>query len=55
LVNLAATGEKLSFFFGLSNTSPFSVITQPNIRRAEDLKGKKIGTARFGARRISPL
>lgn len=48
LVSLAATGEKLSFFFGLSNTSPFSVVTQSNIRRAEDLKGKKIGTARFG-------
>ena len=48
LVSLAATGEKMSFFLGLSNTSPFSVITQPAIRRAEDLKGKKIGTARFG-------
>jgi ABC-type nitrate/sulfonate/bicarbonate transport system substrate-binding protein len=48
LVNLAASGEKLSFFLGLSNTSPFTVITQPNIRRAEDLKGKRIGTARFG-------
>jgi ABC-type nitrate/sulfonate/bicarbonate transport system substrate-binding protein len=48
LVNLVATGEKLSFFLGLSNTSPFSVITQPSIRRAQDLKGKKIGTARFG-------
>ena len=48
LVSLAATGEKLSFFLGLSNTSPFSVVTQPSLRRAEDLKGKKIGTARFG-------
>jgi NitT/TauT family transport system substrate-binding protein len=48
LVSLAATGEKLSFFLGLSNTSPFSLVTQPNIHRAEDLKGKKIGTARFG-------
>ena len=48
LVSLAATGEKLSFFLGLSNTSPFSVVTQPNLRRAEDFKGKKIGTARFG-------
>lgn len=48
LVNLAATGEKLSFFLGLSNTSPFSVVSQPTIRRAEDLKGKRIGTARFG-------
>ncbi len=48
LVSLAATGEKMSFFLGLSNTSPFSVVAQPAIRRAEDLKGKKIGTARFG-------
>jgi ABC-type nitrate/sulfonate/bicarbonate transport system substrate-binding protein len=48
LVNLAASGEKMSFFLGLSNTSPFSVVTQPNIRRSEDLKGKRIGTARFG-------
>ena len=48
LVNLAATGEKMSFFLGLSNTSPFTVVTQPNLRRAEDLKGKRIGTARFG-------
>ena len=48
LVNLAASGQKLSFFLGLSNTSPFTLMTQPSIRRAEDLKGKKIGTARFG-------
>jgi len=48
LVSLAASGEKMSFFLGLSNTSPFTVVTQPNLRRAEDLKGKRIGTARFG-------
>jgi len=48
LVNLAASGEKMSFFLGLSNTSPFTVVTQPSIRRADDLKGKRIGTARFG-------
>ena len=48
LVNLIAGGEKLSFFFGLSNTSPFTVVTQPNLRKAEDLKGKRLGTARFG-------
>jgi ABC-type nitrate/sulfonate/bicarbonate transport system substrate-binding protein len=48
LVNLAATGERMSFFLGLSNTSPFTVVTQPNIRRADDLKGKRLGTARFG-------
>ncbi len=48
LISLAASGQKLSFFLGLSNTSPFTRVTQTNIRRAEDLKGKKIGTARFG-------
>jgi ABC-type nitrate/sulfonate/bicarbonate transport system substrate-binding protein len=48
LVNLIAGGEKLSFFLGLSNTSPFSVVTQPSLRKAEDLKGKRLGTARFG-------
>ena len=48
LVSLAASGEKLSFFLGLSNTSPFTVVTQPNLRKTEDLKGRKIGTARFG-------
>jgi ABC-type nitrate/sulfonate/bicarbonate transport system substrate-binding protein len=48
LVNLIAGGEKLSFFFGLSNTSPFTVVTQPNLRKAEDLRGKRLGTARFG-------
>ena len=48
LVNLIAGGEKLSFFLGLSNTSPFTVVTQPNLRKPEDLKGKRLGTARFG-------
>jgi NitT/TauT family transport system substrate-binding protein len=48
LVSLAASGEKLSFFLGLSNTSPFTLVTQPNLKTAEDLKGKKLGTARFG-------
>ena len=48
LVNLVASGEKLSFFFGLSNRSPFTVVTQPSLRKTEDLKGKRIGTARFG-------
>lgn len=48
LVNLIAGGEKLSFFFGLSNTSPFTLVTQPSLRKAEDLRGKRLGTARFG-------
>ena len=48
LVNLIAGGEKLSFFLGLSNTSPFTLVTQPSLRKAEDLRGKRLGTARFG-------
>ena len=48
LINLIAGGEKLSFFLGLSNTSPFTLVTQPNLRKVEDLRGKRIGTARFG-------
>ena len=48
LVNLIAGGEKLSFFLGLSNTSPFTLVTQPNLRKPEDLRGKRLGTARFG-------
>jgi NitT/TauT family transport system substrate-binding protein len=48
LVSLIAGGEKLSFFFGLSNTSPFTLVTQANLRKPEDLKGKRLGTARFG-------
>jgi NitT/TauT family transport system substrate-binding protein len=48
LVNLIAGGEKLSFFLGLSNTSPFTLVTQPSIRKPEELRGKRLGTARFG-------
>lgn len=48
LVSLIAGGEKLAFFLGLSNTSPFTLVTQANLRKAEDLKNKRIGTARFG-------
>ena len=48
LINLLAGGQKLSFFLGLSNTSPFTLVTQPNLRTAEDLRGKRLGTARFG-------
>lgn len=48
LVSLIAGGEKIVMFLGLSNTSPFTLVTQPNIKQAADLKGKKLGTARFG-------
>lgn len=48
LVNLIAGGEKIVAFLGISNTSPFTLVAQPNIKKADDLKGKKLGTARFG-------
>jgi ABC-type nitrate/sulfonate/bicarbonate transport system substrate-binding protein len=35
-------------FLGLSNTSPFTLVTQPNLKSAADLRGKRLGTARFG-------
>jgi NitT/TauT family transport system substrate-binding protein len=48
LVSLIAGGEKIVMFLGISNTSPFTLVTQPNIRKSADLKGKRLGTARFG-------
>ena len=48
LLGLVAGGEKIAMFIGISNTSPFTLISQPNIKAAADLKGKRLGTARFG-------
>lgn len=48
LVSLIAGGEKIVMFLGISNTSPFTLVTQPNIKKAADLRGKRLGTARFG-------
>ncbi len=48
LVSLIAGGEKIVMFLGVSNTSPFTLVTQPNIKKAADLRGKRMGTARFG-------
>lgn len=48
LINLVAGGEKVALFLGLSNTSPFTLVTQPGIKSAAELKGKRLGTARFG-------
>jgi NitT/TauT family transport system substrate-binding protein len=48
LVSLIAGGEKIAVFLGLSNTSPFTLVAQPSIKSAADLKGKRLGTARFG-------
>ncbi|HEX2226429.1 MAG TPA: ABC transporter substrate-binding protein [Candidatus Binatia bacterium] len=48
LVSLIAGGADIAMFLGISNTSPFTLVTQPNIKTATDLKGKRLGTARFG-------
>jgi NitT/TauT family transport system substrate-binding protein len=48
LLGLVAGGEKIAMFIGISNTSPFTLISQPSIKAAGDLKGKRLGTARFG-------
>ena len=48
LISLVAGGEKIVMFLGVSNTSPFTLVAQPGLKSAADLKGKKIGTARFG-------
>jgi NitT/TauT family transport system substrate-binding protein len=48
LLSLIAGGTDIVAFLGISNTSPFTLIAQPNIKTAAQLKGKRIGTARFG-------
>jgi NitT/TauT family transport system substrate-binding protein len=48
LLSLIASSEKIAMFVGISNTSPFALVTQPNLKNAADLKGKRLGTARFG-------
>jgi NitT/TauT family transport system substrate-binding protein len=48
LVSLIAGGADIAMFLGISNTSPFTLVTQPNIKTAAELKGKRLGTARFG-------
>jgi NitT/TauT family transport system substrate-binding protein len=48
LVSLIGGGENIAMFLGISNTSPFTLVTQPAIKKAADLRGKRLGTARFG-------
>jgi NitT/TauT family transport system substrate-binding protein len=48
LLSLIANGVDIAMFLGISNTSPFALITQPTIKTAADLRGKRLGTARFG-------
>jgi ABC-type nitrate/sulfonate/bicarbonate transport system substrate-binding protein len=45
---LIAGGTDIALFLGISNTSPFTLVTQPSIKTAAQLKGKRLGTARFG-------
>jgi NitT/TauT family transport system substrate-binding protein len=48
LVSLIAGGTDIAAFLGISNTSPFTLIAQPNIKTTAQLRGKRLGTARFG-------
>jgi NitT/TauT family transport system substrate-binding protein len=48
LLSLIANGVDIRMFLGISNTSPFTLVTQPGIKTAEQLRGKRLGTARFG-------
>jgi NitT/TauT family transport system substrate-binding protein len=48
LLSLIANGVDIAMFLGISNTSPFTLVTQPNIKTAAELRGKRLGTARFG-------
>jgi NitT/TauT family transport system substrate-binding protein len=48
LLSLIANGVDIAMFLGISNTSPFTLVTQPNIKTAADLRGKRLGTSRFG-------
>jgi NitT/TauT family transport system substrate-binding protein len=48
LVSLITNGTDIAMFLGVSNTSPFTLVSQPNIKTAADLRGKRLGTARFG-------
>ena len=47
-LSLIANGVDISMFLGVSNTSPFALITQTSIKSAADLRGKRLGAARFG-------
>jgi len=42
-------GEDARFFFGISNFMPFKLFVNPNIKKAADLKGKRLAVSRFGA------
>jgi len=52
---LVAGGQKIAMFIGISNTSPFTLISQPNIKSRSRSEGKRLGTARFGGSSTCPL
>lgn len=49
VINSHLAGGDLVVIASSMNVMTFSVMTRPEIRRAEDLKGKKIGISRFGS------
>ena len=49
VINSHLAGGDLVVIASSMNVMTFSVMTRPEIRRAEDLKGKKVGISRFGS------
>ena len=49
VINSHLAGGDLVVIASSMNVMTFSVMTRPEIRRAEDLKGKRIGISRFGS------
>src|SRR5258705_5965476 len=49
VVTSGLAGGDLVAIAGVMNVIPFFVMARPDIRRIEDLKGKKIGITRFGS------
>jgi NitT/TauT family transport system substrate-binding protein len=49
VVSSGLAGGDLVAVAGVMNVIPFFVMARPDIRRVEDLKGKKIGITRFGS------
>ena len=49
VVNSALAGGDLVIVASGMNVIPFFLMTRPEIRKTEDLKGKKIGISRFGS------
>ncbi len=48
-VSAAASGAQLVLIGGISNTMPFQLMSKPEIKTPQDLKGKKIAISTFGS------